>query len=80
MALAAAYKFNMREILKEFGRRNCLQQVWHSFQEILGTFPKEILCVRSAGNTAAVGGHTVRIRTVRTARRKGTNFEAVLLA
>jgi hypothetical protein len=49
----------------------------HFSQEILGTFPKEFFCVRGAENIVVVGGHTVRIHTVRTTRRKGTIFKAV---
>jgi hypothetical protein len=46
------------------------------FSRDIGHISQEIFCVRGAGNTAVVGGRTVRIRTVRTTRRKGTIFKA----
>jgi hypothetical protein len=48
----------------------------HISQGRLGTFPKEKFCVSVLIFIVVVGGRTVRIRTVRTARKEGTNFEA----
>jgi hypothetical protein len=60
--------------LREIGRI-CLQQIWHRFQERLGTNPKEnFLCEKLLKVIGFVGGRTIQIRTGSTTRKWARNL------
>jgi hypothetical protein len=69
------FKTSYERFERELGRK-CEQQIWHDFQERLGTNPKENLWLRLAEVYSHVRGHTIHIHTIRTTRKKGTNIEA----